>query len=139
VDKDFKDECDAIRAEGRVIGASWRLGTDHTLRGETRVIMGLIEETIITSYRLGLQTSVFTFNPRHEKIYKRLLNMTTIAFRENMSGLTSAPAVLMRLDLENIPERWMENPRVKESRDAWICRLLCEMGANNNQQLSKLL
>ncbi len=114
MDKDFKRECDDMRNEGRVLGASWRLGTHFSQRGDTRIIMALIEETICTVFRKGVQTGIFTFNPRHEGIYQRMLNMQSIAYSENVNGLKSAPAVLMRLDVENIPERWLELPSIKE-------------------------
>jgi len=107
VDKDFKSECDAIRAEGRALGASWRIATHKHLHGETRVVMALIEETLKCMLHHDVATAVFTFNPRHERIYKKLLNMDTVARSENTNGLNSAPAVFMRLDAERIPERWL--------------------------------
>jgi hypothetical protein len=59
-------------------------------------------------------TCVFTFNPRHERIYKRLLNMKTVARRvETVHGLCHAPAVLMRWDFEDCPDMWL---RTEEER-----------------------
>ncbi|MCW8131588.1 MAG: hypothetical protein KIS92_14670 [Planctomycetota bacterium] len=114
VDHDFKDECDAIRAEGRRLAASWRIATRENLRSDTRVVMALIQETIRFWVMNDLDTCVCTFNPRHERIYKRLLNMVTVATRfESVAGLSNAPAVFMRLDLANIPDRWLDTPQMK--------------------------
>ena len=116
VDHDFKAECDAVRAEGRTLAASWRIATQEELRNETRVVMALIQETVRLLIQKGVQTCVFTFNPRHERIYKKLLNMETLARHEGSVGaLQNAPAVFMRLDTEKIPERWRDT---QELRDA---------------------
>jgi len=113
VDHDFKPECDAIRAEGRRLAASWRIATSASLRSETRVVLALIQETVRQALLAGVETCVFTFNPRHERIYKRLLNMQTVAARlESVAGLANAPAVFMRLDMERIPERWLDTPEL---------------------------
>ena len=108
VDSDFRSECDAIRREGRALGASWRIATRLACRSERNVVMALIQETVRLFVESGVQTSVFTFNPRHERIYQRLLNMKTIARSDGTHGLNNAPAVLMRLDVESIPERWLQ-------------------------------
>ena len=72
------------------------------------VVMTLIQETLKSELEAGVATCLFTFNPRHENIYRKLLNMRTVARRENTQGLSNAPAVLMRLDREAVPERWLE-------------------------------
>ncbi len=112
VDVDFKTECDRIRAEcsalGRSLGASWRIATKRSCRSATAVIKGLIRETVRRFVAGSVETVVFTFNPRHERIYKRLLNMTTIARHGGtVQGLNNAPAVFMRWDLETCPDQWL--------------------------------
>lgn len=109
-EKDFKEECDIIRLEGRILGACWRLGTGNIYRNEKKIILSLIEKTAeVACIDKGVETTLFTLNPRHEKIYKRLLNMKTVARRrESVAGLSNAPAVLMRLDTEDIPEMWFK-------------------------------
>lgn len=106
VDSDFKTECDAIRKEGRRLASSWRIATRSCCRQEQRVVMSLIQRTVSDCLDAGVETSVFTFNPRHEAIYRRMLNMTTVARRDDIHGLCNAPAVFMRLNLESIPERF---------------------------------
>ncbi|MFH1022279.1 MAG: hypothetical protein V1809_02710 [Planctomycetota bacterium] len=104
VDTDFGTECDAIRATGRRLASSWRIATRKDCRDEQKIVMGLIRETLRLGTLYGVQTCVFTFNPRHERIYERLLNMKTVARNEGTAGLENAPAVFMRLDVETLPE-----------------------------------
>jgi hypothetical protein len=107
VDSDFKTECDAIRKEGRRLAASWRIATRNSCRDERHVVMALIQETLRETLEAGVETTVFTFNPRHERVYQRLLNMTTVARNDGTDGLENAPAVFMRMDRETVPERWL--------------------------------
>jgi len=108
-DVDFPKECARIRAEGRRLAASWRIVTRPECRDSKRVVCALIQATVDLGFvRRGVQTCLFTFNPRHERVYRRLLNMRTLARRETTTGLLNAPAVLMRLDRESCPERWLD-------------------------------
>jgi len=105
VDCDYKEECDRVRGEGRKLYASWRIVTvDH----DRKVVMGLIKATVGLGYKLGFHTCLFTFNPHHESVYKRLLNMKTIARHDkSIHGLKNSPSVLMRLDREDVPARYV--------------------------------
>ena len=118
VDGDFKFDCDGIRKERRPLAASWRIATREDLRGETRVVMGLIQETVRWGISAGVLTCMFTFNPRHERIYKKLLNLETVARCEETKGLKNAPAVLMRLDLENCPQRWLDTQELRDAQQS---------------------
>jgi hypothetical protein len=106
-DSDFKAECDAVRREGRRLAAGWRIATTSRCRAERKVVMTLIHETLRSELDSGVTTCLFTFHPRHENIYRKLLNMRTVARSEGTRGLNNAPAVLMRLDREAVPERWI--------------------------------
>ncbi|WP_419656174.1 hypothetical protein Dvar_52740 [Desulfosarcina variabilis str. Montpellier] len=109
VDEDFREECNQIRLENRMLAASWRIATRKSCRNVRKVVMKLIQKTVDHALMNGVETMLFTFNPRHERIYKRLLNMTTIARDdESVAGLSNAPAVLMRVDKENLPDRWLK-------------------------------
>ncbi|MFH1022798.1 MAG: hypothetical protein V1809_05365 [Planctomycetota bacterium] len=112
VDAEFKTECDVLRATGRRLGASWRIATRKDCRDERKVIMGLIRETVRSFVSEGGETCVFTFNPRHERVYQRLLNMKTVARSEGTAGLTNAPAVFMRCDVETLPVWCLEEAAV---------------------------
>ena len=106
VDADFKAECDTIRKEGRGLASSWRIATKNSCRAERRYVMALIQAAVNLWFESRLATCVFTFNPRHERIYQRMLNMTTVARSAGTHGLNAAPAVLMRAEFQNIPERF---------------------------------
>ncbi len=108
VDKDFHAETRVVRSEGRRLAASWRIATSSCFRAERKVVMALIQQTCQGIVAANVDTSIFTFNPRHERIYQRLLNMKTIATSAGTNGLRNAPAVLMRLDLKDLPERWLQ-------------------------------
>jgi hypothetical protein len=105
-DHDFKPECDRIRAEGRAFAACWRLATRDRYRSENIVVMALIRAAVRLVCDAGVETAVFTFNPRHERIYQRILNMRTVARSAGSDGLCNAPAVFMRLETAQIPQRW---------------------------------
>lgn len=107
IDSDFKTECDAVRREGKKLAAGWRIATRSSCRSERAVVMALIQETVTKLVEMNVQTSLYTFNPRHERIYQRLLNMRTIARNDGTHGLNNAPAVLMRVDTCDFPERWL--------------------------------
>ncbi len=107
VDDDFKAECDRIRGEGRRLAASWRIATRKECRNQLKVVMELIRQIVHEFVIQEIETCVFTFNPRHERIYKRLLNMETVAVRESTKGLENAPAVFMRFDMARCPEKWL--------------------------------
>ncbi|MFH1024437.1 MAG: hypothetical protein V1809_13740 [Planctomycetota bacterium] len=108
VDEDFGRDCKRIRATGRRLAASWRIATRKDCREERNIVMGLIRETLRLCLLKGVETCLFTFNPRHERIYQKLLNMKTVARSEGTAGLENAPAVLMRCDFENLPAWCLE-------------------------------
>ncbi len=58
---------------------------------------------------LSYDTILCSFNPRHERIYRRMLNMQTIARRTGSESLSNAPSVLMRCDRETVPTRWLKS------------------------------
>jgi hypothetical protein len=115
VDSDFRAECDAIRREGRRLAAAWRLATRSSCRDERRVVMALILGALRGIFDAGVQTTVFTFNPRHERVYQRLLNMKIVARKQGTDGLENAPAVFMRMDAETVPERWRKACQTHEA------------------------
>lgn len=120
VDTDFKATVDQVRAEGIKVGASWRIATRQALRGERQVVMALIGEVVSYAFEIfDLDTFLCTFNPRHERIYGRLLGMRTIARNEASEGLENAPAVLMRCDRTSVPEKWLK--RTLAGQDLSLC------------------
>jgi hypothetical protein len=116
VDEDFRTECDAIRAEGRKLAAAWRVVTRPDVQQSPQVILALIEaviEAVIEEYMAaGVEVSLFTFNPVHERVYQKLLGMQTVARSEGTCNLENAPAVLMRAEMGTLPERWLRRSRL---------------------------
>jgi len=107
VDRDFQPEANAVREEGVVLGSSWRIVTSLESHKRIAVVLALIGSTLHGMVSSGIETSLFTFNPRHAAAYTKMLNMRVIAVRENIGSLKNAPAVLMRLDWQDIPDKWM--------------------------------
>lgn len=108
-DVHFRRETDRIRGEGRRLISSFRIATDpkHPATQGIALILDLIRWTYfigINKYRF--ETCLFTFNPKHEPIYKRLIAARTVARRECMPGSPIATGVvLMRIDWERTPSR----------------------------------
>ncbi len=69
--------------------------------------MALIKSLMHGFASAGVITSVFTFHPRHERVYQRLLNMTTVAYGSQTDGLDNAPSVFMRMEMATIPGHWL--------------------------------
>ena len=106
VDGDFKEECDAMRKSGRKLATAWRLVMKHSVNPSRRILMALIKETATLATRKGANTWLFTVNPRHESVYRRLLKMYAVSYKEGTHGLVSAPAVLLRSDNESLSGAW---------------------------------
>lgn len=103
VDDDFPSETERVRREGRRLGASWRIVTAGGCRNNRRVLLRIVGRTVRNMLDAGIETALFTFHPKHETAYARLLNMTTVATCCAITALDCAPAVLMRLDAEDVP------------------------------------
>ncbi len=106
VDKDFNQECNAMRQSGRKIGCAWRLVMQHSMNPSRQILMNLIKAIATLGLRYGSDTWLFTVKPRHETIYHRMRRMYTVARKETTLGLTNAPAVFLRCDVENLPPTW---------------------------------
>lgn len=105
VDHDFAGETAAVRAEGRPVGACWRIVTEPRHRASAALVMELIRATGDVFARCGVATALCTFAPRHERAYQRAIGLTTIA-RTDGVGEVRTPAVLMRGDVATFAQRW---------------------------------
>jgi hypothetical protein len=114
VDGDFPEEVRRVRAEGRRLAASWRIAVRRDVRRDRRVVLGLIEQALESAVRVGVETVLCTFNPRHERTYARLLRFERVALSAETRGLANAPAVLMRLELGRIAPRLLRSALVSE-------------------------
>ncbi len=98
IDEDFKDACDAIRQEGRPVGAVWRLVVQESVRTQRTIVISLINAMIELMARKGLSNALFAVNPKHESVYKRMLDGTVVARCDSTHGLANAPSVLLRVN-----------------------------------------
>jgi len=110
-DHDFAGACDAIRAEGRPIGAAWRIITEPGHRATMALVVELIRAAITVFQHCGTATGLCTFAPRHERVYMRLLGFQTIARTDGVGAVNTA-AVLMRGSVAEAMQRMVppENP-----------------------------
>ncbi|GIU69069.1 MAG: hypothetical protein KatS3mg002_0305 [Candidatus Woesearchaeota archaeon] len=108
-DIDFPEETQKVRDEGRRLAASWRIVTDYEYRKNMTVVFNLILAVVEEMLIGNIETALFTFNPKHEKVYRQILNMDTVAKKlDSIKGMNNAPAVLMRLDIEKLSNKWVK-------------------------------
>ena len=110
VDDDFKDVVDEVRREcrstGKRLAAPWRIVTRSDLHSALTVSMGLINACVDYTMRKHFDVTLYTFNPRHQRFYKRMLSLYAIAGPRPSAAVENAPAVLMRGDLEDVRQAW---------------------------------
>lgn len=110
-DIDFKSEVDKLRRKGLALVSSWWIATLNEENGR-KVVMKLIVKMVELEIQTGATHFVNSCNPRHEKVYKRLLNMNTLTRKQALNGLINQPAVLMmntRQDLLNFLKRYQRS------------------------------
>lgn len=112
---DFPKETMRERLTDRNLASSWRIVTKADCRSGGGVVSALIKATVQRADNLGVETCLFTFNPRHMCRYHIALNMEMIGFAEHVEGLHNAPAVLMRVYTREIPARWFSRNGKREA------------------------
>lgn len=96
-DELFREELDALRAQGRRLCEFTKLAMDHVVKSR-RVLASLFHAAYIWAHlRLGYHDVVIEVNPRHVRYYARMLGFTIIG-PQRLNRRVDAPAVLMRLD-----------------------------------------
>ena len=109
-DDDFKDVVNEIRREcqasGKRLAASWRIVTRANLHNELGVIMGLVAAIMDEVVAYPDLVSLYTFNPRHERFYRRMCGFERIAGPRPSRAVKDAPGILMRGDWEKIQPVW---------------------------------
>lgn len=108
-DDDFKDVIDGIREEcrrtGKRLGCSWRIVTLPGCRESLPVIMQLISATLESGQHRA-DAVLYTFNPKHESFYGRMLALKTVAGPRDGHAVKGAPAILMRGEMSEMVARW---------------------------------
>ncbi len=107
-DKDFPRLTRQIRSQTDKLASCWRMATCKECRGKKSIVKDLLKESVCHIFKkLEIDTLLCTVNPCHERIYQLLFGFETIArHNSSLQGLENAPAVLMRLEHKNVPERW---------------------------------
>ncbi|MES2561926.1 MAG: hypothetical protein V4637_04285 [Pseudomonadota bacterium] len=96
VDELYRDELDAIRAEGRSVCEFVKLAVDFNY-GTKDALASLFHLAYMYAHRINCcDDIVIEVNPRHMVYYKRMLGFTQ-AGPERTCERVSAPAVLLRL------------------------------------------
>jgi hypothetical protein len=106
IGQDFREECLQMEKEGRVLCAIWRLVVKEAHRGSRQVLLGLISEATRRLLMSPMNSFLLVVNPKHTRVYKRLLNMREVGSKGITEGLHNAPAVLLRGDRETLPSEW---------------------------------
>jgi hypothetical protein len=105
----FREETDAIRKECKEkklnLSACWRIVTRPQNRGTMEMLLKIIDITVKDSF-LDAEVCLFTFHPKHSKIYQRILDLSTIAGPKDDTSVNGSPAVLMRADFEQLINKW---------------------------------
>jgi len=98
VDKLYRDEVDALRAEKRKVCEFTKLAAEADLRSRP-VLAALFHVAYIYARRINDCTDLFVeVNPRHVLFYKRMLGFQDCG-PERHDPRVQAPAILLRLDL----------------------------------------
>lgn len=107
-DRDFPQLTRQIRSQTDKLASCWRMATSKECRSKKSIVKDLLKVSVCYIFRqLEIETLLCTVNPCHERIYQLLFGFETIAKQDSsLQGLENAPAVLMRLEHKNVPERW---------------------------------
>jgi hypothetical protein len=100
----FKQEIDALRAQGRKVCEFTKLAMDATSKSK-RALASLFHVAYIYAHRIhGFQDLVIEVNPRHVAYYQRVLGFTVLG-PERLNLRVNAPAVLLRLNFTYVEEQ----------------------------------
>jgi hypothetical protein len=109
VDIAFPAEVKAIRDEclltGILLGASWRIVTKKESAGQGDLVRGLINMSVDIGSTIA-DVTMYSFNPKHENCYRKMLGLETIARRDNDPSVNGAEAILMRGDMDVMLRTW---------------------------------
>ncbi len=108
-DSDFKAITDlhriAAAAGGTKLASSWRIITHPGARNQLSTILALIGATIEEMCRREIHTTLYTFNPKHEQFYAKMLGLKPVAYGR-CEAIDSPPAVLMVSEYQDLYEKW---------------------------------
>jgi hypothetical protein len=106
VDDTYRDEVDALRAQGRHVCELTRFAVDADADSRA-VLTSLFGLAYLLGRALNNATDVLVeVNPRHVAFYRRILGFC-VASAEQVCARVKAPAVLLRLEIEELERRLM--------------------------------
>ena len=88
---------------GLTLGSSWRIVTREP---GVQLVLGLIGRSIDEAEDMGLDAVLFTFHPKHVRIYRHLLGLEAVTGPRDDPSVLANPAVLMRGDMMRIRQMW---------------------------------
>jgi hypothetical protein len=95
VEEEFMEQCKIIREEGKSMAVVWRLVADESVRSNRTVLMSLVDAALERVRRREISTALIAVNPKHERVYCRMLNTEVVA-RKLVTDSKTAPSVLLR-------------------------------------------
>ena len=109
-DYEFSKQTDHIREwcyfRHKRLCSGWRIVTDPKYRNSRRVLLALAEAFIGICVEEDLDCSLYTFNPKHTRLYERLFGFEQWAVSEAHIGCSCNEAVLMFVTTERLVEHW---------------------------------
>lgn len=102
-DERYKEEIDALRAQGLNIGEITKLAIDENA-GNKQVLAGMINIAYLYGLIHGVTDAVIEVTPRHKPFYQRMLDFRQIA-GERFYTASNTNVVLMHIKIAHIGER----------------------------------
>lgn len=102
-DERYKEEIDALRAQGLSVGEITKLAIDENVNNK-RVLAGMINIAYLYGLIHGVTDAVIEVTPRHKPFYERMLDFKQIA-GERFYAASSTNVVLMHIKTAHIGER----------------------------------
>lgn len=102
-DERYKEEIDAMRAQGLNVGEITKLAVDEKT-GSKQVLAGMINIAYLYGLIHGVTDAVIEVTPRHKPFYQRMLDFKQIA-GERFYAASNTNVVLMHISIAHISER----------------------------------
>lgn len=102
-DERYKEEIDALRAQGLSVGEITKLAIDEHA-GSKQVLAGMINIAYLYGLIHGITDAVIEVTPRHKPFYQRMLDFRQIG-GERFYAASNTDVVLMHIKIAHIGER----------------------------------
>jgi len=102
-DERYRDEMDALRAEGAHLGEITKLAIDETL-GNKQVLAGMINIAYLYGVIHRVTDAVIEVTPRHRPFYERMLAFKQIG-GERFYASSNTEVVLLHIKMDEIKKR----------------------------------